>query len=115
MQASLSALIGALVAVAVIYFTRRDSEEEPPEQTTIIAWIALGTGVMAALAFGASALQLFDAVLASIGLAVLAGTTAVAAYVRGDRTWPVWVGLATGGTVAAFWIVFLVASIVSPQ
>lgn len=115
MQATLSALIGALIAVAAIYFTRRDSEEEPPENTTIIAWIALGTGLAAALAFGASALQLFDAVLTSIGLAVLSAATGVTSFVRGDRTWPVWVGLAAGGTVAAFWVFFLVATMVWPQ
>ena len=117
MTATIAIVVGLLVAGVVIFATRRreTTEATPPDRPTIVAWLALGFGVAALLAFGLSALALLDATVPSISLAVAAVAIGIADWVRGDRTWATWVGLAAGGVPAVFWLVFFIGQLVLPH
>jgi hypothetical protein len=52
---------------------------------------------------------------ASMALGLVGLVSAIYAAVRRDRSWRMWVGLATGGLVATFWLLFVVGESVFPH
>lgn len=117
MEATVAILVGLVVAGVIVFATRgrATTEATPPDRPTIVAWLALGFGGAALVAFGLSALALVDVTVASISLAVAAVAIGIADWVRGDRTWATWVGLAAGGVPALFWLIFFIGELVFPN
>ncbi len=117
MQATIAIIIGLALAGVVIFATqgRATAEATPPGRPSIVAWFTVAFGAAALFAFGVSALQVFDLLLVSIGSAVAAVVVGAADFVRGDRTWATWIGLAAGGVPAAFWLVFFIGQLVLPH
>lgn len=105
MQASVATILGIIIGILVLRFTRRG-------QPVVPGWMALAFGIVAAAALAAGMLlspQPGNAgqpyLLASIALAAAALVTAIGALSRA-RTWPAWVGFIIGLVPALFWIVF---------
>lgn len=105
MQASIATILGIILGILVLSFTRRG-------RTAVPGWLALAFAVIAVGALFAgmnlsprpgNTGQPF--LLISIALAAAALVTAIGAL-RRARTWPAWAGFVIGLVPALFWIIF---------
>ena len=126
MSSVLMAVVAAIVVVGVLELGRRTGVAWFGK---VPGWVSLVCGVLGVAAIAAPMVQsalapdgvdtigrdapwVFQASMV-LGLAgLIAG---VYALVRRDRTWRTWVGVVTGGLVAAFWLLFLLGEILSPH
>lgn len=108
MQASVATILGIIIGILVLRFTRR-------RRPVVPGWLALAFGIVAAAALVLGLNQTpqtsnvgnvgLPFLLVSIALAVAALVTAIGAL-RRARTWPAWAGFVIGLFPALFWIVF---------
>lgn len=121
MLATISLLIGLLLGVAVLALGRRAAAAgQPASGTTTPAWLTLGFGLVALVAFaggtgfgsgpGNSALGWLNLSIALGFAAVVAG---IGLLRRGVRGWPIWAGLLAGLIPAIFWIWFALGNLLA--
>lgn len=116
MLASVSFVLGILLAAIVLVFTRRQGGDAGPSPApSALGWWTLGLGLAALAAFALSVLGprtediRWLAILLpnlSIALGPAAVVAGAGALMRRERHWPVWVGLIAGLVPALFWILF---------
>lgn len=115
MWATVAFLCGVIFAgvVLAVFRIREPGSASPSARSTVIGWLTLTLGVIAATAFGVGTFTQarIGGNLVSIACAAAAVIIGVGAVLRGDRCWPTWVGLAAGVIPGAFWIAFAVGNI----
>lgn len=117
---------GVVVGALILLDSRHVGDANP---STAPGWVSLVCGVLGVLAVvtpmidswlaedgvdrvGQVAPWLFPA---SMSLGLVSVASGIYALVRRDRSWRMWAGLATGGLVMAFWLLFVVGEFVSPH
>jgi 4-amino-4-deoxy-L-arabinose transferase-like glycosyltransferase len=116
MLATVSFVVGILIAALVLNVTRQAPEaDEPPKKPTTLAWwtLALGLAEILMLALGMLAPGNIGRWLGPIAYAFAAAAVVVGITTlrRKDRHWPTWVGLIAGLAPALFLLVFAAAYI----
>lgn len=115
MLASISALLGILLAVIVIIIARRSKPKGSGLSTvkSRTGWLCLTLGLVALAAFVIQTLPLFydnntglPFSLISILFSAASVLIGIWTLVKHDRHWPTWVGLIAGTAPALFWIAF---------
>jgi hypothetical protein len=120
MLASISLVLGILLAMVILYFTRRQTPESSltVSKPTTLGWFTLAFGLIAtmALVLGMSLSSQpnnagLGPLLLSIALGFAAVVTSIGAIIRRELHWLTWVGLAIGLFPAIFWIIFAFGNI----
>jgi hypothetical protein len=120
MLASVSLVLGILIAAIILTVTRRPTQRmvDSAPKPTLLGWITLGFGLIAtmALVLGMSLSSQpndagLGAFLLSIALGFAAVVISIGAIIRRELHWLTWVGLAIGLFPAIFWIIFLFGNI----
>lgn len=120
MQASVSVLLGILIATVIIVITRCSKPEGSAlsAKKSTIGWLCFALGLIALAAFLIQTLPVFYYTniglpfsLISILLATISVTIGIWSVLKHDRHWPVWVGLIAGAIPALFWIAFVLGYI----
>lgn len=116
MQASISVLLGTMLAVIIITITRRSKPKgsELSAVKTKTGWVCFVFSLIALSAFIIQILPLFydnnaglPFSLVSIFFAAASVMLGIWSLVKHDRHWPVWAGLIAGAVPALFWIAFM--------
>jgi len=108
MLASVSFILGILIAVTVLFLTRSDNPG-------LTGWLSLGFGLTASasLAIGAIARMGIGFNLLSILSGFAGAILGIGTLSRRIRGWQAIAGLATSLIPALFWLAFAAASIIS--
>lgn len=122
-------LLAVVIILLVIFVDRRTAPDLMVPRPTIPGWAAMVFGILAVAAVvyplvasrvapsgdqgTVRNVQLLP--LAAIAFSIVGVVLGGYAIRRGDRHWPTWVGLVTGGLALAFWLFFVAGELLFPH
>ncbi len=114
MWATVAFVFGVVSAGIVLAITRarEPNSDDSATQPTVLGWLSLVFGVIAATAFvfGMFTKTGIGANLVSISSAFATLVVGIGAILRHDRRWPTWAGLVAGVIPGVFWLAFAVGN-----
>ena len=120
MQFTISVVLGLILGFILLSVTQRakSTGDTPSAKPAWPVWLILALGAISAVIFGAGFARMVDLpgifIIFVITLPVATVVLGVGSLIRGERRWPVWIGLILALLPVLFWIYFVIGEITGP-